>query len=162
MASVKSQTVHAGHTIAIVMNGRQVGKVQGINVRTSFGTEGVYQLGSIMPAEHVPLRFEASLTVSKYLIKRAALAAAGITSYGEDILVKEVFDIYVIDASSPEMKVERVYEGVTQVDGNSNMQANQIVGEDATFLALNVRSGADVSIPQGVETPTTRYLASVG
>jgi len=149
MASLKNQTVHAGHSIYLRMGGQIIGRVQGLNARTSFGTEGVYEIGSIMPQEHIPLRFECTITANKYLIKKKSLVAIGITSVAEDILTKEIFDIVVQDKQTDE--VVRVYVGVTQVDGNSNAQANQIVGEDATFVCLEVRKGSVEDQPSGVE-----------
>jgi len=141
MASEAKQTVHAGHSIYLEMDGKRIGRVQGITNRTNFGTEGVYEIGSIMPQEHVPLRFEGAITVNKYVIKKAVLKTLNVfpDSVGEEILKKNIFNVAVYDKATKEAVI--VYEGCTQSDGNMNMQANQILGQDCTFLCLSIRRG---------------------
>ena len=63
MATVDDQTVHSGHTINIKVGTAIVGKAQGIDGERNFGTEGVYEIGSIMPQEHINLRYEGSINL---------------------------------------------------------------------------------------------------
>ena len=51
MATQKSQTVHSGCTVLLKVKGKVVGRAQSLDGRRSYGTEGVYELGSIMPQD---------------------------------------------------------------------------------------------------------------
>ena len=52
MADLNSQTVHSGNTVSIRINGIEVGRAQSLSAQREFGTEGVYEIGSLMPQEH--------------------------------------------------------------------------------------------------------------
>lgn len=89
------QTVHAGHTISIKYKGVTIGRIQGFDGERSYGTQGVYEIGSIMPQEHIPLRYEGSLSVERFFVRKADLHGLGIGSMGREILKKGVIDIVV-------------------------------------------------------------------
>lgn len=95
MASVMEQTVHAGHTISIKYKGTTIGRIQGFDGERSYGTQGVYEIGSIMPQEHIPLRYEGSLSVERFFVRKSDLHGLGIGSMGREILKKGVIDIVV-------------------------------------------------------------------
>lgn len=130
-------SVHAGHTITIKIKGEQVGRIQGGDGRRSFGQEGIYEIGSIMPQEHVPLRYEGSFTVDRFYVSKNDLAKLGMAALGEDILNMDVLDIEVLDKRSGE--TVRVYEGCSVQDYSESFRANAISGENATFVYLNSR-----------------------
>lgn len=69
MASLQNVQTHAGHTVLLKIGGYEIGRAQTANARRTFGTQGVYEIGSIMPVEHVPLRYEGSVTLDKFLIR---------------------------------------------------------------------------------------------
>src|SRR4030042_3912124 len=78
MATLERTVTHAGHTISIEFKAEngiivQLGRGQGLTARRGFNTSGVYQLGSIYPAEHVPLRFEGTLTLERFLVRKDAI-----------------------------------------------------------------------------------------
>jgi len=52
MADLNSQTVHSGNTVSILLNGIEVGRAQSLSAQREFGTEGVYEIGSLVPQEH--------------------------------------------------------------------------------------------------------------
>lgn len=140
MASVRQQTVHTGNTILIKYNGITIGRAQGLDARRSFGTEGVYEIGSIMPQEHVQLRYEGSFTLERFLLKTTDLAAAGIAALGEEILDRDELDIEVINKL--EGTTVRVYQGCTISDYSENFKTGAISGENTTVYYLNSHDGS--------------------
>lgn len=134
---VIKQTVHSGNTIKIKIKGQEVGRIQSGDGRRSFGQEGVYQIGSIMPQEHVPLRYEGGFTVNKFYVRHKDLKQLGLAALGEEILTMDVLDIEVMDNVTG--KTVRVYEGCSMQDYSENFRVNAISGENATFVYLNCR-----------------------
>ena len=74
MTTAVKQTVHAGHTINIRIGATIVGKIQGLDGERSFGTEGVYEIGSIMPKEHINNRYEGSLSMERFFVRSKDLS----------------------------------------------------------------------------------------
>lgn len=139
-ASVGEQTVHAGHTILIKYGAAVIGKARGLEGERSFGTEGVYEIGSIMPQEHIPLRYEGSFTLERFLVRGNDLKRVGLVSLGEEILKKGAITIEVVDKYTGALV--RAYHGCTLVSYRETMRANDIAGENATFTYLFAK-GAD-------------------
>lgn len=139
MASQTNQTVHNGNTILIKYKGVAIGRAQGLDARRSFGTEGVYEIGSIMPQEHVQNRYEGSFTLERYLIRKKDMVKLGIAKLGADILDMDVIDIEVIDKITGE--TVRVYRGCTTSDYSENFRVGAISGENATFQYLSCDKG---------------------
>jgi hypothetical protein len=135
--SAASQTVHSGQTIKIKIDGQEVGRIQSGEGRRSFGQEGIYEIGSIMPKEHVPLRYEGGFTVDKFYVRKKDLAKLGIAALGEDILKMDVIDIEVLDNVTGE--TVRVYEGCSLNDYSETFRVNAIAGENASWVYLNAR-----------------------
>lgn len=139
MSSVVSQQVHAGHTVRLKIGGQEVGRVSSISGRRSFGQEGVYELGSIMPTEHVALRYEGSLTIDKFAVRKKSLKKLGLAKYGEGILNQDVIDIEVTDKFTGD--IITVYRSASCNDYSEDHKANAISGENATFLYLSADDG---------------------
>lgn len=149
MATQANQTVHSGCTVLIQINGVTVGRAQGLDARRSFGTEGVYEIGSIMPQEHINNRYEGSFTLERYLIKAndvtnaiagmKDLANLGISALGEEILTTDVIDFVVVDKASG--NTIRAYRGCTSSDYSENFRVGAISGENATFYYLSCDNG---------------------
>lgn len=139
MASQQTQTVVTGATVLLKIDGQEVGRAQSIDPRVSFGTEGVYEIGSIMPQEHVQNRYEGSFTLERYMLRETDLADAGYIGLGEDILKKDVIDIEVINKW--DNKTLRVYRGCTFSDYTNTIRANAIAGENATVQYLSCDMG---------------------
>ena len=139
MATQANQSVHSGNTVLLKVNGQVVGRAQSLDGRRSFGTEGVYEIGSIMPQEHVNNRYEGTVQLERFLIKSADLAKVGMAALGEEILVKDIIDIEVIDKASG--NTVRVYRGCTAVDYSENFRVGAISGENASFQYLSCDNG---------------------
>lgn len=140
MASAEKQTVVTGATVLLKIKGQVVGRAQSLDPRISFGTEGVYEIGSIMPQEHVQNRYEGTFTLERYMLRETDLADVGYIGLGEDILQKDILDIEVINKW--DNKTLRVYRGCTFSDYTTTIRANAIAGENATVQFLSCDMGA--------------------
>lgn len=139
MATQRDQTVHNGNTILIKYKGNAIGRAQGLDARRSFGTEGVYEIGSIMPQEHIHNRYEGSFTLERYLVRKKDMIKLGIAALGEKILDIGELDFEVIDKIT--QKTVRVYSGCTCSDHSETFRVGAISGENATFMYKSCRDG---------------------
>lgn len=139
MATQENQTVHSGNTVLLKVEGVVVGRAQSLDGRRSFGTEGVYEIGSIMPQEHINNRYEGTVSLERFLIKKSDLAKTGLAALGEEILQRDVIDMEVIDKATNE--TVRVYRGCTCVDYSENFRVGAISGENASFQYLSCDRG---------------------
>lgn len=146
MANLQNQTVHAGHTIKLKINGMEVGRVQSIEGRRSFGQEPVFEIGSIMPQEHVPLRYEGSINLSKYLIRKKSLADLGLSSLAEGILNIDVIDVEITDRYTGNIVI--VYQGCSQNSCTEDFRVGAISGQNAEWVYLRAHNG----VPEVVDT----------
>ena len=138
MATVFEQTVHTGHTINIKIGNKIVGRMQGLDGDRSFGTEGVYEIGSIMPQEHVTNKYEGSLTAERFFVRENSLHDLGYSAVNEKILQTPIFTIEVIDKYTG--KLARAYHGCTAVNYRENFRVGAIAGENATWTYLYARA----------------------
>lgn len=134
MANVNEQSVDTGNTVYIMVNGNVLGRAQSLEGERSYGTEGVYEIGSIMPQEHVYLRYEGTITLNRLRMKRESLDKLGLGALGEDILEKGVIDIVVMDNLTNQVII--AYRGCTAQDLSESFNANEISTEAATFAYL--------------------------
>lgn len=144
MSNIANQTVHAGHTIKLKINGQEVGRAQSIDGRRSFGQEAQYELGSIMPKEHVALRYEGSVTFDKFKVRKKSLKDLGLASLGVGILNMDVIDIEVTDRFTGDIIV--VYRGCSLQDYSENFRVNAIAGENATWTYLSADNGISETV----------------
>lgn len=135
MANVYEQSVDTGNTVYLMANGHVIGRAQSINGERSYGTEGVYEIGSIMPQEHVYLRYEGSVTLNRYRMKQESLDKLGLAALGEDILEKGVIDIVVMDNLTKQVII--AYRGCTAVSLNENFEVGAIAGEELEMTYLS-------------------------
>jgi hypothetical protein len=145
MANLQKQTVHAGHTIKLKIGGKEIGRAQSIDGRRSFGQEGVYEIGSIMPVEYVALRYEGSVTLDKFKIRTQSLKELGLAALGVGILNMDVIDIEVTDSYTGAIVV--VYRGCSLQEYSESFRANAISGENATWQYLS----ADMGVAETVD-----------
>ena len=143
MASVYSQTVQTGHTIYIRYGSTIIGRAQGLDGDRSFGTEGVYEIGSMMPQEHVTNRYEGRMTLERFFVRTSDLAALGLASLGEEVLRREILTIEVVDKYTG--NTIRSYHGCTISDYRETFRVNAIAGENASFAYLEATDGSATS-----------------
>lgn len=139
MASVTQQQTHAGHTIRLKIDGQEVGRAQSVDGRRSFGTEGQYEIGSVMPQEHIALRYEGTVTLDKFKIRKKSLAELGLAKLGVGILNMNVIDIEITDRFTGDIIV--VYRGCSLSDYSESFRANAIAGENASWMYLSADQG---------------------
>lgn len=144
MANVAKQTVHAGHTIKLKIAGQIIGRARSINGRVSFGQEAVREISSIMPAEHVALSYDGSVTLDKFKIRKKSLIKAGLARFGIGILNMDVIDIEITDNFTGE--IVEVYRGCSLNEYTSNHTANSLSGENATFVFLTADEGTPETV----------------
>ncbi|WBF82165.1 tail tube protein [Mammaliicoccus virus vB_MscM-PMS2] len=134
MATERKQTVHTGNTVYLMVGGKVVGRAQSASGQRSYGTTGVYEIGSIMPQEHVYLKYEGSINVERLRMKKENFAKLGFAALGEDILKKDVIDLVVVDNLTNEVIIS--YHGCSAENYNEEFRANEIVSESINFLYL--------------------------
>lgn len=144
MANVTNQTVHTGNTIYLMINNQIIGRAQSIRGERSYGTQGVYEIGSIMPVEHVYLRYEGSFTLERFRMKKESLDQLGLAALGEDILQKDIIDIHVMDNLTKQ--VVTTYHGCSCVSLDDSFSANEMASESSNWTYLtswSANSGAN-------------------
>jgi len=134
-----TQTVHSGNTIKLKINGAVVGRAQSVDGRRSFGQQAQYELGSIMPKEHVALRYEGTVTVDKFMVRKKSLKDLGLAALGIGILNLGVIDIEVTDKYTNDIII--VYRNCSLQDCSENFRVNAIAGQNATWQYLSSDNG---------------------
>ena len=139
-----NQIVQGGQLVKIVAGGLEVGWARSSSFTQDYGTEPVYAIGSIGPIEHDPLRWSATITIDEFFIHRSKLGQAiqlmNLAPMGpEGALQAGLLDFQVLDATDT---VVMVYENCTIQSYNYTVTANAFSGQNATFLAMNVREGS--------------------
>ena len=97
MARVADQSVQTGNTIYLIIEQTPIGRAQSLSAERSFGTEGVYEIGSIMPQEHVFLKYTGTVSLERYRMKKQSLATLGFAALGEEVLNIDIIDIVTVD-----------------------------------------------------------------
>jgi len=139
--SIEQQTVHSGHTINIKYGSHVLGRCQGLDGDRDFGTQGVYEIGSIMPQELVHNRYEGRLQVERFLLRKNDLKKAGLASLGEEVLKKDLLVLEVVDKYTGALV--RAYHGCSIGNYRETFRVNSISGENASFLYLYATDGTD-------------------
>ena len=135
MATQAKQKVHTGNTIYLSINGNPVGRAQSIEGSRSYGTEAIHEIGSIMPQEHVYLRYEGTISLSKMRMKQESLDQMGIGALGEEILERDVIDVVVFDKLTGQVIVS--YNGCSANDMSESFATGEVSTEDITFSYLS-------------------------
>jgi hypothetical protein len=134
MARVADQSVETGNTIYLMIQNTPIGRAQTLTAQRGFGTEGIYEIGSIMPQEHVFLRYTGTLTLERYRMKSQSLASLGFAAMGEEVLTIPVIDIVTVNNLTK--SVMEAYRGCSINTYNTEYRANQVTGENAEFMFL--------------------------
>ena len=134
MANIYEQSVDTGNTVYIICNNKVLGRAQSLSGDRQYGTEGIYEIGSIMPQEHVYLRYEGSVTLNRFRMKRESLDQLGLGALWEDILLKGVIDILVMDNLMKTPVI--IYRGCTAASLNESFEVGQIAMEECQFYYL--------------------------
>ncbi len=144
MADIANQIAQAGHLVKIMAGGLEVGWAKTSSFSQDYGTEGLYAIGSIAPFEHDPLRWAGTITLDQFVIHRAKMGQAvqlmNLAPMGpENTLQAGVIDFELLDENDATLMV---YEECTIANYSCSVTANAYSGQNATFMAKNVREGA--------------------
>lgn len=136
MASINNQTVQTGNRIYIQIKNHVIARAQSLSGSRSYGTQGIYQIGSIMPQEHVYLKYTGTISLERFRMIKDNLASAtmDIARLGEDILTQDILDINVVDAITKQLSIS--YRGCTANSYAENTRANEVVNENIEFSYL--------------------------
>ena len=140
MANKQSQQPQSSDMIVIMVNGQEIGRAQTLSGTRSFGTEGAYEIGSIMPQEHAVLRFEGNITLDRLRMSKKSLDKLGLIALGEDIVSQGIIDIAVVNKYTGEVII--TYVGCTAVSLSEDFNANSFVAENSEWTFLNSRAGS--------------------
>lgn len=133
----QNRNVRSGNQIKVFFDGKQVGLVQSINANDDYAPEPASGIGDIHVQEYVPTMARHSLSVSKMLLNKADLSAAGIVpENGDAVLNGYVFDIEQYDNLTGDLI--RKYTGCSYASGSVEVTKHAIVTANAQFNALDV------------------------
>jgi hypothetical protein len=144
MADVANQIAQAGHLVRIMAGGLEVGWARSSSFAQDYGTDGVYVIGALGPVEHVPMKWSGQITLDQFVIHRAKMGQAvqlmNLAPMGPNSTpLAGIIDFEVLDENDA---VVMVYEECTIQNYSYQVSANAFSGQNATFLAKNVREGA--------------------
>lgn len=133
----QNRNVRSGNQIKVFFDGKQVGLVQSISANDDYAPEPASGIGDIHVQEYVPTMARHSLSISKMLLNKADLSAAGIwPENGDAVLNGYVFDIEQYDNLTGDLI--RKYTGVSYASGSIEVTKHAIVTANAQFNALDV------------------------
>lgn len=139
---LQNLNVRTGNQIKVFFGGKQVGLIQSITANDDYSPEPASGIGDIHVQEYVPTMARHTLSISKMLLNKADLSAAGIwPENGDAVLNGYVFDVEQYDALTGDLI--RKYTGCSYASGTIEVTKHAIVTANAQFNALDV-SGTGV------------------
>lgn len=137
MATVSNQSVQTANRIYIMAQNNLIARAQSLTANRNYGTDGIYEIGSIMPQEHVYLKYSGSLTLERFRMVADNLASKKIdlARLGVDILTKDVVTITVMDSVTK--GVVEAFFGCSAQSYSTSYRANQVVTESIDFFYLS-------------------------
>lgn len=128
------QKVRTHLNVALLIAGKNIGhaRLQSFNADHDYGTTPVHGIGDYLPAEHVNNKFQGTIQVDSFAIRKNDLAQLGISALGEAILTQGVIDIEVKDSGNG-LSI-RTYKDCVVSRYSERIQQGEICGENATFM----------------------------
>lgn len=153
MVDNANKKVHTSATVLMLLDGKAIGVGQNATGTENFNVIPVPQgFGSIMPLEHVITEWSATVTMDKFYLRNKSLTQAGVAATGSGILNMRPINISFLNADDQSKKLTN-FLNCTLQSREFTISQNAIVGERATWLALNVEVGSD----EVSEGPTRNY-----
>jgi len=138
MANLATQQVIGGHTARILLNGADVGFVQGLTWNIDGGIQEVFVLGSVEAQEHQQTHYSVSGELSRYYIRNMIVDSSALGARtAADMIRTGTFDLQVIDTTSGQT-IETL-ESCTLATQSSGVQAGALVSQRYSFRALKTR-----------------------
>ncbi|ABW35080.1 Phage related protein (plasmid) [Deinococcus geothermalis DSM 11300] len=130
------KTRHA-NTAQVTIDGEVVAEIAGLTVRESGGTDGSYTVGDARPKEHLHNRWTCTGSINRFVWRESALNKWNIG--GTSLLNLPTFEITAVD--EVDNAVLFTVTGCTLSDRSMNVQANQRIMQDVSFLAMDIVEG---------------------
>lgn len=130
-----AQTTVTANMIELTIGGQRIGRAQNASSRIDYGTQGVYEIGSIFPQEHVYLKYEGTVTLERVLLLNNSLASMHLAPLGDDVLQTGTVNI-VIKNKDNSNEVICAYIGCTAVNYQMDTRANNMVSETVNMTYL--------------------------
>jgi len=138
MADIKDQNVIGGHTARIMLDGNDVGFVQGLTWNVDAGIQEVFVIGSVEAQEHQQVHYAVSGEINRYYIRDNISDSSALGARSASALIQTgTFDLTVIDTTSGQTIV--TLEGCTLASKGSGIQAGSLVSQRYSFRALRTR-----------------------
>jgi hypothetical protein len=129
------QTTVTANMIVLTVANKPIGRAQNASSRVDYGTQGVYEIGSIYPAEHVYTKYEGTVTLERVMLIGKSLADMHLAPLGEDVLGTGTVNI-VIKNKDNSNKVICAYIGCTAQNYSMEVRANNMVSETVNMTYL--------------------------
>ena len=141
------QKVHTSATVMLKANNKVIGVGQDATGTENYNVIPVAEgFGSIMPLEHVITEWSATVSMNKFYLRSNSLVEMGIAPSGEGILRLPPINIEFVDSLDNANSLT-VFSDCTLQTREFTVTQNQIVGERATWVALNIQ-GVDPFSPK--------------
>lgn len=129
-----AKTRHA-NTAKVKVGNVIIGELAGLQFRESGGTDGSYTVGTAKPFEHLHNRWTGSGSISRFVWRESAFERFNVGRVG--LLDLPPIDIEAMDEIDNAVLFTLI--GCTMSDRSMNIQANQRIMSDLSFLALDVQ-----------------------
>lgn len=127
------KTRHA-NTAQVTIDGEIIAEISGLSVRESGGTDGSYAVGDAKPKEHIHNRWSANGSISRFVWRESFLTKWNLS--GKSLLDLPTFEMTAIDEVDGSVLFTVV--GCTLSDRDLNLQANQRIMQNLSYLALDL------------------------
>ena len=132
---ISHQESESANLILIQAFGKVIGRAQSCSSEIQYGTQGVYEIGSIMPQEHVFLKYEGTLTLERVRVRKNSLVDFGLTQVDEHILEQGLVNIIIMDKYT--QTVTLAYYNCSAVNYQISNRANELVTETLNMTYLS-------------------------
>ena len=119
------------------------GRIQSMSADQDFGLQPVHGVGDYNPVEHAPTRFDGTITLDAFRIRKKDLVKLGLAALGSKILQFPIFRIQLFDktkGTEPQGNF-RTYVGCSIGRYSERFQEGAICGENATVKFIDVLEG---------------------
>jgi len=138
MANLAKQQVLGGHTARILLDGADVGFVQGLTWSEDDGLQEVFVVGSVEAQEHQQTHVVISGELSRYYIRNMIVDSSALGARtAADLIRTGTFDLQVVDTTSGQ--TIQTLESCTLGSKSSGVQAGSLVSQRFSFRALKTR-----------------------
>lgn len=138
MATRNEAKVLGGHTARILIDGQDVGWMQGVTWNIDGGLQAVNVIGATEDQEHQQTRYIVSGEITRHYVRDMIVETSKLGARNSvDLIRTGTFDLLVLDDVTRKPIVTLV--SCTLGSKGSGVQANTLVTQRFSFRALNTR-----------------------